>query len=118
MAPGNRKHYCTECGWAAKTACPVHPGMSMDMGTRWRPGKKGSRERLWSLRSTRNRQMPPAKRRYHAWYGVPKFIQELGVAEPKETAEQYWFARIGNAVQEDIRVRGLKQRQRRRRNRE
>lgn len=117
MAPSNRKHYCTECGWAAKTVCPVHPGMSLDMGTRWRPGRKGSRERLWSLRSTRNRQMPPAKRRGDVYYGVPKFIQDLGVKVPKETAERYQYYPWDVPVLKDITARGLRQRQRRRRNR-
>jgi len=113
--PSNRKWYCPECGWAAKGPCPLHP--SLDMGTRWRPGRKGSKERLWSLRSSRNRQMPPAKKRYHVYYGVPKYIRDLGVKMPKETAEQYAYYPWAIPVLDDIRARSLKQRQRKRRNR-
>jgi len=62
--------------------------------------------------------MPPARHRYHVWYGVPQFIRELGVKEPKETREsQFYWSVYTNPVLDDIRARSLKQRQRKRRNR-
>jgi hypothetical protein len=45
-----QKHLCTECRWAAKGPCPRHPGKSLLMGSKWRPGKKGRKTRLWDNR--------------------------------------------------------------------
>jgi hypothetical protein len=50
MGVSNPKYFCTECQWAAKGPCPQHPGSSLMMGKNWRPGRKGTRTRLWDNR--------------------------------------------------------------------
>jgi len=45
-----QKRLCQDCHWAAKGPCPRHPGRSFYMGSRWRPGKKNSKMRLWDNR--------------------------------------------------------------------
>lgn len=46
-APGRGKYLCQVCQWAAKGPCPLHPGESLAMGKKWRPGKQGTKWRLW-----------------------------------------------------------------------
>jgi hypothetical protein len=49
-----RKFYCPPCDEAAKAqgaaACPRCGTAMRDMGTRWRPGRRGTRTRLWDRR--------------------------------------------------------------------
>jgi hypothetical protein len=74
--PGNVKWYCIECGWAAKGRCPRHPGKSLSMGKRWRPGKKGRKTRLWDNRVHGSVTAEPPAIRHGAWpspYGSAPF---------------------------------------------
>lgn len=54
------KFYCPEDDWAAKgryqMTCPYCRQPMKFMGTVWRPGKKGSRTRVWDERVPRHRQ--------------------------------------------------------------
>lgn len=67
MGVSNPKYLCTECGWAAKGACPQHPDSSLMMGKNWRPGKKGRRTRLWDNRVHGSQTVPPLTVRLGAW---------------------------------------------------
>ena len=50
------KYYCAEHDWAAKGPCPRQHAPGAPAGARhssWRPGRKGSRTRLWDDRVAR-----------------------------------------------------------------
>jgi hypothetical protein len=55
------KHFCLSCGWAAKGPCPRQGHESVRMGTQWRPGRKGSRTRLWDDRVSGDSQPAPVE---------------------------------------------------------
>lgn len=65
MSISRGKSYCPECdtvrkgpGAHGKADCP---GQFEYMGTRWRPGRKGSRDRMYSSRQARRAQQNPPK---------------------------------------------------------
>lgn len=65
-----QKRLCLDCNWAAKGPCPRHPGRSLYMGSKWRPGKKDSKTRLWDNRIHGSVTVSPPANRLDAW---PKF---------------------------------------------
>lgn len=58
MPPSNGKYVCTNCDFVWKGrggTCPGgkacrEAGYVKSMGTKWRPGRKGSRTRMWDRR--------------------------------------------------------------------
>lgn len=84
MGIANGKWYCPECGWAAKGPCPQHPGSAVLMGTRWRPGKKNSRTRIWDDRVPGRRDAArrvtggSKSKHYHQPVAAPQAVLELG----------------------------------------
>jgi len=98
----NPKYYCQECGWAAKGPCPRHPGMNVMMGTKWRPGKKGKKTRLWDNRVHGSQtpgepgKLPPfTPRGYHsrpfrALTSPSPFLKELGAKDFSHDGKRSW----------------------------
>src|SRR6266581_1746433 len=114
MMVSNGKYYCKTCGWAAKTACPIQGHESVAMGTVWRPGRKGSKTRLWDDRVWGRRA--DARRQWRQWryrgYGPPRtapdLVVKLGGRDRLRAQTGAGWMRMGDPVTEAIRDRALK----------
>lgn len=106
-APTSDKSYCPACDTVGRgnVTCQGCGEPMTQMPRSWRPGKKGSRTRLWD-----HRQM------WHSYgQAVPEAVKSLGVPDPQPVRTAHWW-RL-NADQAAIEARGIRQRARRRRNR-
>jgi hypothetical protein len=108
--PGKRyKSYCPPCDLVHRGAmtCLRCGGDTVQMGTDWRPGRKGSRTRVWDTRVSARKRGWPAY--------VPEPVRQLGVKGlPPRSAVTWWSP---DAVLRAIEARGRRQRSRRRRGR-
>jgi hypothetical protein len=54
MGTKRAKYYCSPCDKVVKAMfgalCPHCGGQMTPMGTQWRPGRRGTRTRMWDLR--------------------------------------------------------------------
>lgn len=80
---GRDKYYCVPCDYVAKArhtpACPTCREPMTYMTDEWRPGRKGSRTRLWDERVPRHRKEAARLRgrRWVSYSGVTKkWVQE------------------------------------------
>jgi hypothetical protein len=107
--PGQRyKSYCPACDLVLRGAmtCSSCGGKTLQMGTAWRPGRKGARTRVWDVRAHRNQRQA----------NVPDVVRRLGVRGLPPRSRYWWGA--PDPVHQAITVRGQRQRSRRRRNRQ
>ena len=78
---GRDKYYCVPCDYVAKAkhtpACPTCREPMTYMTDEWRPGRKGSRTRLWDERVPQHRQ-DAARLRSRA-YGTRHWVSRSGV---------------------------------------
>lgn len=116
-----QKYYCPVCGWAAKGICPRHPAETVPMGVMWRPGKKGSKTRLWDDRVHGRRQdarrvMGGSKSKHHGWVRTASdHVIALGGRDRLRQQTGAGFLRMGDPVTEAIHARPGSRRKRRNR---
>jgi len=104
------KSYCRWCDLVARGAgtCPQCGTPMLQMPRSWRPGRKGTRTRVWDVRVSR-------RRRQHG--DAPDVVRSLGVKglPPRSQAVLSWW--VPDLVHQDIIRRSLAQRARYRRGR-
>ena len=104
------KSYCRWCDLVARGAstCRQCGKPMIQMPRSWRPGRKGTRSRVWDVRVSRRRRQPS---------GAPDAVRSLGVKglPPRSQMVLSWW--VPDPVRADIARRGLAQRARYRRSR-
>jgi hypothetical protein len=104
------KSYCRWCDLVMRGAgtCSYCGRAAVLMPKSWRPGRKGTRTRVWDVRVSR-------RRRQHS--GPPDAVRQLGVRglPPRSQAVLSWY--VPDPVRQAIVRRGLAQRARYRRGR-
>jgi hypothetical protein len=102
------KSYCLPCDLVLRGAawCPRCGQPAIQMGRDWRPGRKGSRTRIWDPRVTWRRGS-----------AVPRVVRQLGVRGTLPPPRTYWWSHPPDPVLAAIARRGQRQRSRRRRTR-
>lgn len=102
------KSLCPACGWVGRgnLTCLRCEGSMVQMPRSWRPGRKGTRTRIWDVRAHRNRRQS----------NVPDVVRALGVTGLPPRSRYWWGA--PDPVHQAITARGQRQRSRRRRNRQ
>ncbi len=80
---GRDKYYCVPCDYVAKAkhtpACPTCREPMTWMGDKWRPGKRGTKTRLWDDRDTLQRQ-EAARIRDKGW-GTLRWVPYSGTTK-------------------------------------
>jgi hypothetical protein len=102
------KSYCRRCDLVMRGAgtCPHCGRAAAAMPKSWRPGRKGTRTRVWDVRVTRS----------HYGYAVPDVVRAMGV-KGLPPRQRFWWG-DPDPVRKAIIRRGLAQRARHRRNRD
>ena len=81
---GRDKYYCVPCDYVAKAkhtpVCPTCRESMTWMGDKWRPGKKGTKTRLWDDRDPLRRQEAP-RMQDKGGYGRPHRLPYSGTTK-------------------------------------
>jgi len=82
---GRDKYYCTPCDYVAKAkntpSCPLCGEAMTYMTDVWRPGRKGSKTRLWDARVSRHRMDGARLHTPEGRYWVYRWHANSGVTE-------------------------------------